>query len=435
MLLLLLLQVAVTGPDGAVRQGKADGSITIKLDWATLKVPMAEVDVMDLCPVREAVLADLGARVNREVERLDGAEADAAESALIAFGWPAIEYLQPIAESAQGSRVERLARIVQTIQQRGPRPSIDRIQGPGLAVRGWITGESLTLDGKAIAINEIARLRRLTPRDRATGIVIRMTDGSVLAGSFGKGSLKAGGSDVALDKIRTLVIAPGGKAKIETGKTIEGKIETATVPFESPFGSLDLPVKSIGAAMRADWLPYNSPAPDAEGCLRDWLVYGNLKQENDEFEKNHFDAVEESSLVPEPDEEMFGRKWIAYASPRSDISILEALPKERKENFIAYGALYLRTNETTTCTMFVNSDDGVRVWMNGVLVHSNHVHRGVNDWVDRVGVTLQAGWNRVLLKVDNGAGPSGWRMRFTDVAEKPRKFVVSLKPPPIFLGR
>ncbi len=438
MLLLLWLQVWVTGAgaDGTMATGKAGGTLTIKVEWGVLKVPMDEIDLMDLCPVREEVMANLGGRVNREIEGLEGKEADAAEAALVALGWPALEYLQPLAESSQGNRAERLWRIVQAIQQRGARPSIDRVQGPGLAIRGWVQSESFTLDGKAVTIARTALVRRVNRRERAGGIILRMTDGSVIAGKFAKGTIKVGGSDVALEKVRTIVIAPGGKARIEADKVYEGKIDAATISFETAFGALDLPVKSIGAAMRADWSMYNSPAPDAQGCIRDWLVYGNLPQENDEFEKNHLDAVDEAAVVPTIDEEMFGRKWIAFGSPRADVALLEALPKERKENFVAYGAVYIRAQRTTPTILNVSSDDGVRVWLNGALIHSNHVHRGVTEWGDHVSVTLQAGWNRVLLKVDNGGGPSGWRFQLLDESNRPMKeFMLSLKPPPIFLGR
>jgi hypothetical protein len=54
----------------------------------------------------------------------------------------------------------------------------------------------------------------------------------------------------------------------------------------------------------------------------------------------------------------------------------------------------------------LGSDDGIKVWLNGQLIHSNNVMRGVAPAQDKVAVTLAAGWNELLLKVTNGSG--GW---------------------------
>lgn len=55
----------------------------------------------------------------------------------------------------------------------------------------------------------------------------------------------------------------------------------------------------------------------------------------------------------------------------------------------------------------VSSDDGVRVWVNGKLVHSNFVSRGVTQGVDAVKAQLRKGENELLIKVANGSGPDG----------------------------
>ncbi len=55
----------------------------------------------------------------------------------------------------------------------------------------------------------------------------------------------------------------------------------------------------------------------------------------------------------------------------------------------------------------VSSDDGVRVWVNGKLVHSNFVSRGITQGVDAVKAQLRKGENELLIKVANGSGPDG----------------------------
>lgn len=54
----------------------------------------------------------------------------------------------------------------------------------------------------------------------------------------------------------------------------------------------------------------------------------------------------------------------------------------------------------------VGSDDGVRVWVNGQVVHTANVNRGHTPLSDKAPAKLKAGWNTILLKVTNASG--GW---------------------------
>jgi ADP-ribosylglycohydrolase len=47
------------------------------------------------------------------------------------------------------------------------------------------------------------------------------------------------------------------------------------------------------------------------------------------------------------------------------------------------------------------SDDGIRLWLNGVQIHSHEVQRGCRIRDDRVHVTLRPGRNRLVAKIDN----------------------------------
>jgi hypothetical protein len=47
----------------------------------------------------------------------------------------------------------------------------------------------------------------------------------------------------------------------------------------------------------------------------------------------------------------------------------------------------------------LGTDDGVKVWFNHTVVHTNNTFRGLTPGADKVDVTLKAGWNPLLLKV------------------------------------
>lgn len=59
----------------------------------------------------------------------------------------------------------------------------------------------------------------------------------------------------------------------------------------------------------------------------------------------------------------------------------------------------------------VGSDDAVKVWVNGVLVHSNLVFRGVKPGEDVISIHLYAGWNSIMAKVVQGSGDWGLSAR------------------------
>ncbi len=71
-------------------------------------------------------------------------------------------------------------------------------------------------------------------------------------------------------------------------------------------------------------------------------------------------------------------------------------------------AAYLRTNvwsdREENVLLELGSDDGIKVWLNGRLVHANNATRAVTPGQDKVEVTLKQGWNALMLKVTQGGG-------------------------------
>ena len=58
--------------------------------------------------------------------------------------------------------------------------------------------------------------------------------------------------------------------------------------------------------------------------------------------------------------------------------------------------------------MKVGSDDSVKIWLNGEVVHTNAVNRGADDFQDTFEVDIRQGDNLLLVKVSEGGG--GWSM-------------------------
>ena len=68
---------------------------------------------------------------------------------------------------------------------------------------------------------------------------------------------------------------------------------------------------------------------------------------------------------------------------------------------VVYGSATLNSPRKQETTMLVGSDDGVKVWLNGEVVHYNPTTRGAGDYQDAFPVTLKRGTNVLLVAVDN----------------------------------
>ena len=78
-------------------------------------------------------------------------------------------------------------------------------------------------------------------------------------------------------------------------------------------------------------------------------------------------------------------------------------------NHVAYGSVALDSPREQKTTMLVGSDDAVKVWLNGVLVHNNPIDRGADNYQDQFPVTLKKGTNTLLIAVyERGGGWSGF---------------------------
>ncbi len=100
------------------------------------------------------------------------------------------------------------------------------------------------------------------------------------------------------------------------------------------------------------------------------------------------------------------------AGPTGSINLNEIF--QPNEQVIAYGLAYVHSPDRRSTHILLGSDDGVRVWLNDELIHSHPVYRAHSPDQDKVRVVLKAGWNKVLIKVLQGAGDWGFYLRLAD---------------------
>ena len=77
------------------------------------------------------------------------------------------------------------------------------------------------------------------------------------------------------------------------------------------------------------------------------------------------------------------------------------------DDITAYGLVTLVADEAMKgVSLLIGSDDSVKVWLNGEVVHTNAVNRGRSRWQDEFQVDLKRGNNLLMVKCSERGG--GW---------------------------
>jgi len=100
------------------------------------------------------------------------------------------------------------------------------------------------------------------------------------------------------------------------------------------------------------------------------------------------------------------------AEPSGYVRLTELI--KPNEQVVVYALGHVFSPGPVETYILLGSDDGVRIWLNDELVHSNPAYRGAYPDQDSVKVSLRKGWNKVLVKVLQGAGGWGYYVRFVD---------------------
>ena len=90
--------------------------------------------------------------------------------------------------------------------------------------------------------------------------------------------------------------------------------------------------------------------------------------------------------------------WTSHRLPSEPQNNIGEMLQRDPPDGVIYGTVSLYSPREQETTLHVGADDGLKVWLNGVLVYANLEIWGSGDYTDFVPVTLRAG-NNVLLVV------------------------------------
>lgn len=133
-----------------------------------------------------------------------------------------------------------------------------------------------------------------------------------------------------------------------------------------------------------------------EGFILGWMVSGPYT-EADQDAGGLFNVA----FAPE---KASGAKiaWRPVTAPRAGVVDLgKIMPGE---NRVAYMRANIASEQDQQALLELGSDDGLKVWLNGQVVHANNTTRACSPGQDKVNVNLKQGDNILLLKITQGGG-------------------------------
>ena len=151
-----------------------------------------------------------------------------------------------------------------------------------------------------------------------------------------------------------------------------------------------------GDLFRRAWALRLKPGSGAS-FIHDWLVCGPYRQ------PGVIGAVAIFNIPFGPEQPGQNVEW--KTAPSADHVDLAAL-FPGQENCAAYLRTRILAPQDCNGVLLLGSDDGVKAWLNGEVVHSNNVDRGEVADQDAAPIKLKKGANELLLKITQGGG--GW---------------------------
>lgn len=170
-------------------------------------------------------------------------------------------------------------------------------------------------------------------------------------------------------------------------------------------------------ARKAALAKLGAPASVAAPFLRSWLVIGPFPNANRKGTTAAYAPEMEAKV--DPNRAHVGLRgtvvWRGHVSPTDYVDLAnvfngQSSRKERGQHgpAVGYAACWVRSDRARPVQLSLGSSDGIKVWVNRRQVASRRVDRSPQPGQDRAACELTAGWNELLVKIDNQGGSWGF---------------------------
>lgn len=155
---------------------------------------------------------------------------------------------------------------------------------------------------------------------------------------------------------------------------------------------------------------------DKLGFIRKWQLLGPFPfPPNTGFQTPPFDPDRPDFNAQYGD----GRRWTPIENDAlPPIMDLMALTGPR-DHVSAFAAATVHSDKPRDAQIRCGSDDAIRIWLNGTLVHNHLIDRGTALDADIVPIKLRPGANRLLVEIGQYAGGWNFVLRLTDPQGRP----------------
>jgi len=152
------------------------------------------------------------------------------------------------------------------------------------------------------------------------------------------------------------------------------------------------------------------------GHILSWQISGPYMQVNKSAEE-----LFDFAFLPETNPAQAQWTPMTTSGGRSNFWLMDLASVMDGSDRVAYARAVLVSPQEIKAILEIGSDDGVKVWLNGQVVHRNNVTRGVTQGEDKVDVQLRQGENELMLKITQGASDWGFCVRVTNTDGSPMR--------------
>lgn len=154
------------------------------------------------------------------------------------------------------------------------------------------------------------------------------------------------------------------------------------------------------------------PPPSSGGYNRTWLINGYYPNADVGTRLSTDYLGGESAISPSNGSVSGGKYWFKTDSAADYVDLYAVFGGPTY--CAAYAFAYVYSPSIQTANMWMGSNDGIEVWLNGSVAWTNDVYRSYVVDKDKTTVTLPAGWSRLLVKISQATGSWGFSFKFCD---------------------
>jgi len=176
---------------------------------------------------------------------------------------------------------------------------------------------------------------------------------------------------------------------------------------------------------------------DTEQFMTKWFVLGpfavfpdsadpkDIETQKAAFENDPLNPEKVKKVNPGKKQKIDGVEY-QWQLLESENDIIDFHPTMGDTDFvIVYAWAEIETSEEKTALFGFGSDDAIKIWLNGKLVHENWIPRAIQQDDDLVPLTLKKGKNQLLCKIQDMQQDWAFACRRIGAESFPEKLIVS----------